>query len=58
MVKMIGLAKEDSGLYLLEDTNRMRSTKSQIPLSLLLETTLYDQEEICLLIYTLDWLSH
>jgi len=45
MGKMIGLAKEDNGLYLLEDANRMSRTKNQIPLSLLLESTLSNIEK-------------
>jgi len=35
MKKAIGLPKEHNGLYLLVDPNRMHSTKSQIPLSLI-----------------------
>jgi len=45
-MKMIGLAKEDKGLYLLEDANKMRSTKSQNPLSLMSETTLSNKGKI------------
>jgi len=34
---MIGLVKEDNGLYLLEDANKIRSTKGPFSLSLLSE---------------------
>jgi len=50
MGKMIGLAKEDNGLQLLEDANMMCGTKSQISLSLLSETTLSNKEKF--------WLYH
>jgi len=43
---MIGLAKEDNGLNLLEDPNRMSRTKNQIPCSFLLESTLSNKEKI------------
>jgi len=47
---MIGLAKEDNWLYLLEDTNKICSSKSQNHLSLLSETTFSNKEK--------TWLYH